>query len=426
MLHYLRWRPLVYKITRPEGFYNYLIDSTRRSLVRYSWIGIGIYFFYMLADYFYIAPHNYQKTWAIRFTVVVTSAIGLILLKTNNPLTQKYPRALYLLGLSTILNSYIPIWYFASDHGVPADAAVPAMTLIFCMTFFVMFKEDALAVGAVYCVGFFGLLAFKGVSQDIWYTYLMALGGAYVMGALGAIIGENYVYRSFLQEKLLNDEKKRAERLIERTFPLPIANELKANHESPARRAENVSVLFCDIANFTQASSAMSPEKLVDWLSQTFSAIDRLVLEHGCEKIKTIGDSYMAVCGVPSPASDHAARIVKLALAIQKSSKNITLNGGPVEFRIGINSGPVVAGVIGESRYAYDLWGDTVNTASRMESLAPIGGIQITEATMNLLGSQFHLKSTGIISVKGKGAMETWLVGEASSKRTFDAKDAAA
>lgn len=380
----------------------------------------------MLADYFYIAPANYHITWTIRLTVVAISITGIMLLRSDHPQFQKYPRPLFIAAMSLVLNSYIPIWYFASEQGVPADAALPAMTLMFCMSFFVMFKEDALLIGAIYCLGFFGLLAIKDVSHAIWYTYLMALGGAYVMGALGAIIGENYVYRSFLQEKLLNGEKHRAERLIERTFPLEVANELKANHESPARRAENVSVLFCDIANFTQASSAMSPEKLVDWLSQTFSAIDRLVIEHGCEKIKTIGDSYMAVCGVPSPASDHAARIVKLALAIQKSSKNITLNGGPVEFRIGINSGPVVAGVIGESRYAYDLWGDTVNTASRMESLAPIGGIQITEATMNLLGSQFHLKSVGVISVKGKGAMEAWLVGETSSKRTFDAIDAAA
>jgi class 3 adenylate cyclase len=426
MLHYLRWRPLLYKISRPEGFYNYLIDSTRRSLIRDSWLGISIYFFYILADYFYIAPANYHITWTIRLTVVAISIAGIMLLKTNHPQFQKYPRPLFIAAMSLVLNSYIPIWYFASEQGVPADAALPAMTLMFMMSFFVMFKEDALLIGAIYCLGFFGLLAIKDVSQGIWYTYLMALGGAYVMGAMGAIIGENYVYRSFLQEKLLNGEKHRAERLIERTFPLEVANELKANHESPARRAENVSVLFCDIANFTQASSAMSPEALVEWLSQTFSTIDKLVAEHGCEKIKTIGDSYMAVCGVPSPVSDHAVRIVKLAIAIKKISKTMTLNGRPLEFRIGINSGPVVAGVIGESRYAYDLWGDTVNTASRMESLAPIGGIQITEATMNLLGSQFHLKSAGVISVKGKGTMEAWLVGEPINKRQLGAMDAAA
>ncbi len=416
----------MYKITRPEGFYNYLIDSTRRSLIRDSWLGISIYFFAGLADYFYIAPNNYPMTWAIRLTVVIISIAGIMLLKINHPQLQKYPRPIFIAAMSLVLNSYIAIWYFASDQGVPADAAVPAMTLMFMMSFFVMFKEDALFIGAVYCLGFFGLLAIKDVSQGTWYTYLMALGGAYAMGALGAIIGENYVYRSFLQEKLLNEEKKRAERLIERTFPLPIANELKANHESPARRVDNVSVLFCDIANFTLASSMMTPEALVEWLSQTFSMIDKLVAEHGCEKIKTIGDSYMAVCGVPSPASDHAVRIVKLALAIKKFVKTLDLNGRPVEIRIGINSGPVVAGVIGESRYAYDLWGDTVNTASRMESLAPIGGIQITADTMSLLGSRFHLKPVGVISVKGKGAMEAWLVGELSSKQKVDSIDAAA
>lgn len=420
------WRALVYKINRPEGFYDYLIDSTRRSLIRDSWLGIGIYFFYMIADYFYVAPLNYQITWAIRLTVVAISIAGIMLLKTNHPKLQKHPRAFYIAAISLIMNSYIPMWYFASDQGVPADAALPAMTLMFCMSFFVMFKEDALAVGAIYCLGFCGLLAIKGVRNETWYTYLMALGGAYVMGALGAIIGENYVYRSFLQEKLLNEEKHRAECLIERTFPVEIANELKTHQASPARRFENVSVLFCDIANFTQASSNMPPEALGSWLSQTFSMLDKLVAENGCEKIKTIGDCYMAVCGAPSPVNDHAVRIVKLALAIKKSAEEIVLNGQPVAVRIGISSGPVVAGVIGESRYAYDLWGDTVNTASRMESLAPIGGIQITEATMNLLGSQFHLESVGVISVKGKGAMEAWLVGEILKKRPLDAMDAAA
>lgn len=357
---------------RPKEFNNYLIESTRSSLIRDGKLGVIIYAVYCVADYFYIAPLNYTTTWLIRFIVVSLSMAGLILNKYQHPITKKHPRIVFLLSISFILNSYWFIWYAASNKTIPADASIPAMTLMFCMSFFVMLKGDALLIGGIYVAGFCALLGLKGADQQTWITYLMALGGAYVMGGLGAMIGENYTYNAYQQERSLREETNRADRLIERTFPLQIANELKHHNESPARRVENVSVLFCDIVDFTLASSKISPEELVRWLGQTFSLLDRLVDKHGCEKIKTIGDAYMAVAGVPSPAEDHADRIVALALDIQENTKKLLLDGKPVTVRIGINSGTVVAGVIGEKRFAYDLWGDTVNIASRMESLPPL------------------------------------------------------
>lgn len=407
--------------SRPKEFNTYLIESTRGSLIREGNLGVIIYAVYCIADYFYIAPLHYATTWSIRFIVVSVSIAGLLLTKNQHPITKKHPRILFLLSISFILNSYWFIWYAASDQTIPADASIPAMTLMFCMSFFVMLRGDALLIGGIFVVGFCVLLGLKGADQQTWITYLMALGGAYVMGALGAMIGETYTYHAYQQERSLREETNRADRLIERTFPQQIANELKHRNESPARRVENVSVLFCDIVDFTLASSKIAPEQLVSWLSQTFSLFDRLVDKHGCEKIKTIGDAYMAVAGVPNPAEDHADRIVALALDIQENTKNLSLDGKPVRVRIGINSGPVVAGVIGEKRFAYDLWGDTVNIASRMESLAPPGSVQITESTKQLLGARFPLKKVSPLEVKGKGNMEAWLVeGPVSKIRTDD------
>jgi adenylate cyclase len=230
------------------------------------------------------------------------------------------------------------------------------------------------------------------------------------MGIAGSTIGQNYVIRAYLAEKKLREETARADNLLLKTFPFEVAKELKTNQKSIARRYEHATVMFCDVVNFTHSSSHMPPEDLVDWLNRTFSEFDRVTAEHGCEKIKTVGDAYMVVSGVPIPDENHAERILLLALAIKSASEKITLNGQPLQLRIGISSGPVVAGVIGESRFAYDLWGDTVNTASRMEALAPAGKIQITEATKELLKGSFNLEKVSSLEVKGKGVMDTWLV----------------
>jgi class 3 adenylate cyclase len=230
------------------------------------------------------------------------------------------------------------------------------------------------------------------------------------MGIAGSTIGQNYVIRAYLAEKKLREETARADNLLLKTFPFEVAKELKTNQKSIARLYEHATVMFCDVVNFTHSSSHMAPEDLVEWLNRTFSEFDRVTAEHGCEKIKTVGDAYMVVSGVPIPDENHAERILLLALAIKSASEKITLNGQPLQLRIGISSGPVVAGVIGQSRFAYDLWGDTVNTASRMESLAPPGGILITESTKMIIEGHFNLEQIPTLEVKGKGAMAAWLV----------------
>jgi PAS domain S-box-containing protein len=208
-------------------------------------------------------------------------------------------------------------------------------------------------------------------------------------------------------------EQEKAEALLLNILPEPIAQRLKQQQGSIADSFDQVSVLFADIVGFTQLSSQISAEELVNLLNQIFSAFDHLVDRHGLEKIKTIGDAYMVVSGLPIPRGDHAEAIAEMALDMQQAVINFTNTTGiALNIRIGIHSGPVVAGVIGIKKFIYDLWGDTVNIASRMESQGIPGHIQVTGFTYELLQHKYHFQHRGIIQVKGKGEMKTYLLNE--------------
>jgi len=208
----------------------------------------------------------------------------------------------------------------------------------------------------------------------------------------------------------LNEEQARSEALLLNILPAEIAAILKRGHRTIADRSDNVSILFADAVGFTPMSDNMSPEDLVRLLNEVFSCFDTLVEKYGLQKIKTIGDCYMVAAGVPIPRDDHARALVKLALEMQESVRVSEFSGKKLKFRIGINSGPVVAGVIGHKKFSYDLWGDAVNTASRMESHGEEDTIQITETTYNLVKQYFTCESRGVINVKGKGEMKVWLI----------------
>jgi len=208
---------------------------------------------------------------------------------------------------------------------------------------------------------------------------------------------------------LLAVEQERSERLLLSIFPRPIAERLKVSHGVIAERSEEVSVLFADITGFTPAAERLPPEQVVEILDEIFSAFDELVDAHGLEKIKTIGDGYMAAAGIPTPRADHAEAAARAALAMRETLASLPAAAG-LSLRVGIDSGPAVAGVIGRTKFGYDLWGDTVNTASRMESHAPPGAIQVTERTRAGLGDGFVLEERPGVAVKGKGEMTTYLL----------------
>jgi len=217
----------------------------------------------------------------------------------------------------------------------------------------------------------------------------------------------------------LRAEQEKSEVLLLNILPRPIAERLKAAAQTIADHFAAASILFADVVDFTPLAQRLSPTQLVGILDQLFSHFDVLVERHGLEKIKTIGDCYMAAAGVPNPRPDHARKAALLALEMRDVPATSAVAGQPgLQLRIGINSGPVVAGVIGTKRFLYDLWGDAVNTASRMESHGTPGEIQITRATYELLKDEFVCRLRGTILVKGKGRMETWyLVGSRSDDR---------
>ncbi len=225
------------------------------------------------------------------------------------------------------------------------------------------------------------------------------------------------ITRRRLAETALRLEKEKSERLLLNILPEPIAHRLKQDNSAIAESYEEVSILFADIVGFTPLSSQMQPIELVNLLNRIFSAFDQLVDRYQLEKIKTIGDAYMVAAGLPIPRSDHAEAIVELALAMQTTIQHFhTHTGEPIQIRIGINSGVVVAGVIGIKKFIYDLWGDTVNIASRMESQGEPNRIQVTEATYNRIRDRYQFIERGMITIKGKGDMKTyWLQGRKDS-----------
>ncbi|NJK27454.1 MAG: PAS domain S-box protein [Coleofasciculaceae cyanobacterium SM2_3_26] len=217
-------------------------------------------------------------------------------------------------------------------------------------------------------------------------------------------------------EEALRYQQERAERLLLNILPAPIAEQLKLDDSTIADSFGEVTVLFADLANFTEFSARVPPRKLVALLNQIFSEFDRLAELHRLEKIKTIGDAYMVVGGLPVFRNDHARAIAQMALDMQQAIAQFDRgNGEPFQLRIGIHTGPVIAGVIGIKKFIYDLWGDTVNVASRMESQGIPGKIQVTAVTRDRLKQDFMFERRGAIEVKGKGEMVTyWLVGKQS------------
>ena len=201
-----------------------------------------------------------------------------------------------------------------------------------------------------------------------------------------------------------------SEGLLKNILPDRIASRLKNSDEMIADEYESASILFADVVGFTPMSADMEPQELVALLDEIFSDFDTMVEQRGLEKIKTIGDAYMVASGVPVSRADHAVAICDLALEMSHHVRDRLFSGKSITLRIGINSGPVVAGIIGTRKFSYDLWGDAVNTASRMESFGTPGRIQITEATRDLVAEEFVCEPAGIVEVKGKGAMHVWFL----------------
>ncbi|MFZ5878854.1 MAG: adenylate/guanylate cyclase domain-containing protein [Chloroflexota bacterium] len=206
-------------------------------------------------------------------------------------------------------------------------------------------------------------------------------------------------------------EREKSEQLLLNILPAPVAARLKQTHDIIADSFGDASVMFIDIVDFTPLATHMSPVEMVNLLNEVFSAIDALAERHNLEKVKTSGDSYLVVGGLPIPRAGHLEAMADMALDVQAMAAQFSrMDSAPFQLRVGIHAGPVVAGVIGIRRFIYDLWGDTVNIASRMESHGIPGAIQVTQAVRDRLHERYHFQARGAIAVKGKGTMMTYLL----------------
>ncbi|HLP93661.1 MAG TPA: two-component regulator propeller domain-containing protein [Saprospiraceae bacterium] len=212
------------------------------------------------------------------------------------------------------------------------------------------------------------------------------------------------------EKKEADKQRQRSDELLLNILPEEVAEELKAKGTADAKQFDEVSVLFTDFVDFTSASERLIPKELVKELDECFSAFDTIMEKHGLEKIKTIGDAYMAVCGLPSPDPAHAEKTVLAALDIVQFMAGRKKHKATFDIRLGVNSGSVVAGIVGVKKFQYDIWGDTVNTASRMESSGTMGMVNISETTYKLVKDTFHCVHRGKVQVKGKGEIDMYFV----------------
>lgn len=229
--------------------------------------------------------------------------------------------------------------------------------------------------------------------------------------AMNVIVATSFVFAGmayFVRQR--NRFQAESDDLLHNILPAQVVRRLKAEPRMIAESHSEASVLFADVVDFTPMSRGMAPVELVSLLNSVFSTFDGFVEELGLEKIKTVGDEYMVAAGAPEARPDHAQVIAELALLIRDHAANHSFAGRDLRFRIGINSGPVVAGIVGKHKFSYDLWGDVVNTASRMESTGKPGSIQVTAATYELIRDEFICEPRGTVPVKGRGEMETYFL----------------
>ena len=237
-------------------------------------------------------------------------------------------------------------------------------------------------------------------------SFFMAIGNA--IGGVSLYHIERLRRLDFANLREIDAQRGRYRDLLVRILPQSIADRLQRGETHLADRFDDATVLFADLVGFTSTSAHHAPEHVVAFLNRVFASFDALIEKYGVEKIKTIGDAYMVASGVPVARPDHASAVANLALDMLVAAQSIQPLDGQVQLRIGISSGPVVAGVIGHKRFGYDLWGDTVNVASRMEAFGVPGRIQVSEETFRRLADRYDFAARGEIEIKGLGPTPTW------------------
>jgi class 3 adenylate cyclase len=319
---------------------------------------------------------------------------------------RRWPLAVLLASVATLQV------YYLSDY-TSISPAVP-LSVALATAWAAGHRRWSLLVAAWYVLGplAYAVLQLSAPTQPPPALLGEAVSNTAMFAAV-LVLGEAVRSRRALDRahRLLLAEQERSERLLLNVLPAPIAARLKQREEVIADRFADVTVLFADLVDFTPRAERIAPEQVVQVLNELFSIFDQLAQQQRLEKIKTIGDAYMVAAGLPEPRPDHAQAVAEMALAIRDEvARRSDPSGQPLQVRIGIDTGPVVAGVLGTSKFSYDLWGDTVNTASRMESYGIAGCIQVTTRTYQRLKDGYRFERRGPIQVKGKGELVTYLL----------------
>lgn len=406
--------------------------ESRTSLRRIFIIGLPItsvlYALFSLADYWFY-PTFAQILLIPRWLAILIWCLIAALLYWRRELQAVYAVTITVVMATALLTEALLI--ISKDPTGPYLVVFPILMLAFGT--YPWPAKWIVSTNLLYLLVFtvapplFGVIG--DVPRFIFYCAMMttaAIGSVAVHTILTRLRWESFLNRRQVEEtsaenarlyeevkrfnKLVLDEQEKSESLLLNILPKEIVAILKNENRVIADQFDNASILFADVVNFTPMSASMTPTELVELLNEVYSHFDGLVEKYDLEKIKTIGDCYMVAAGVPRRRPDHALVLTQLALDIHDYVGKHEFHGRQLKFRIGINSGSVVAGVIGRKKFAYDLWGDTVNTASRMESHGSGGFIQITEDTYNLIKNDFNCESHGKVNVKGKGEISVWYV----------------
>jgi class 3 adenylate cyclase len=358
---------------------------------------------------------------AVLLAVAITVAINVAPDQGQAPDARAYGLGVVIAALSlfrrrwplaVLLASAATLFYYNQFPYPGLFSAVP-LSVALATAWAAGRQRWALAVAAWFGATPLIFLAVSDLPED--FTARLVSGAISDLALLAAVLllGEAIRGRRALDEahRLLLAEQERSEGLLLNVLPAPIADRLKGGEQVIADRFPEVTVLFADLVDFTASSDRSSPERVVQVLADLFTAFDRLAARHGLEKIKTVGDAYMVAGGLPVPRPDHAEAVAEMALAVrEEAGRHRDPAGRALQVRIGIDSGPVVAGVIGTAKFSYDLWGDTVNTASRMETTGVPGCIQVTERTYRRLRDRYRFERRGPVQVKGKGELVTWFL----------------
>lgn len=405
------------------------LPTTRRAFV----LGLVLYAAFGALDVVAM-PLSKNTIWLIRYAVVCPFFV-FVLIATGLPVFVRHLQRILFLGVTVAGLGIVAMiavshksergyWFYTSGLLLVVMFAYGFSRLQFWYTV----AANLIIVAAYECVelGHIQALASREGTETFIIQNFFFLS-ANIIGVFTGYALEAHARREFLQKRAIETEKEKSERLLRNILPEKIAGALKQYDRTIADEFQETSVLFADVANFTQLDNQLSPTAVVGLLNDLFSQFDALVDRYGVEKIKTIGDCYMVAAGVPDPRPDHARVLADLALdMLDYVHRHRFAHGRQLNLRIGINSGPLVAGVVGRKKFIYDLWGETVNTASRMESHGAVGRIQITQSTYERLNGAFRCEAAGVIQVKGKGPMEVWhLVGRNEGHRRETAEIAA-